>query len=84
MKIKYKILSIIACFTILLSAISITAFAEAPYDYPPYDEIVSDGLSGVTYGTIANYEAYKLEVGSVLPYSFFKSLYLFSSCWQRW
>lgn len=76
MKIKYKILSIIACFTILLSAISITAFAEAPYEYPPYDEIVSDGLSGVTYGTIANYEAYKLEVGSVLPYSFFKSLYL--------
>lgn len=76
MKIKYKILSIFACFTILLSSISISAFAEAPYDYPPYDEIVTDGLSNVTYGTIANYEAYKLQVGSVLPYSFFKNLYL--------
>ena len=76
MKIKFKILSIIACFAILFSAISISAFAEAKYDYPPYDQIVSDGLSGVTYGEIANYAAYKLEVGSVLPYSFFKSLYL--------
>lgn len=76
MKIKYKILSIIACFSILLSSLTLTAFAESSYDYPPYDEIVTDGLSGVTYGEIANYEAYKLEVGSVLPYSFFKSLYL--------
>lgn len=76
MKIKYKILSFISCFTILLSVISFSAFAEAKYDYPPYDQIVTDGLSGVTYGSIANYAAYKLEVGSVLPYSFFKSLYL--------
>ena len=76
MKIKFKIISIIACFAILLTTISISAFAEASYDYPPYDEIVNDGLSGVTYGTIANYAAYKLQVDSVLPYSFFKSLYL--------
>lgn len=76
MNIKYKIISFIACFAILLSVISFSAFAEAPYDYPNYDEIVTDGLSNVTYGTIGNYEAYKLHVGSVLPYSFFKNLLL--------
>lgn len=76
MKIKFKILSIIACFAILLSVISLSVFAEAPYDYPPYDEIVTDGLSNVTYGTIANYESYMVQVGSVIPYSFFKNLFL--------
>ena len=76
MKFKYKILSIIAIFAILLSAISVSAFAEAPYDFPPYDEIVTDGLSNVTYGTVGSYDAYKIQVGSVLPYSFFKNLYL--------
>lgn len=76
MKIKYKILSFISCFTILLSAISFTAFAEAPYDYPPYDDIVTDGLSKVTFGTVGSYEAYKIEVGSVIPYSFFKARFL--------
>lgn len=76
MKFKYKIISFIACFAILLSVISFSAFAEAPYDYPNYDEIVTDGLTNVTYGTIANYEAYKLQVGSVIPYSFLKSKFL--------
>ena len=76
MSLKVKILSFITCFTILLSVISLSAFADAPYDYPNYEEIVTDGLSNVTYGTIANYEAYKVHVGSVLPYTFFKSRYL--------
>ena len=76
MKIKYKILSIIACFSILLSAISISVFAESPYVYPPYDEIVTDGLSNVTFGTVGSYDAYKIQVGSVIPYSFFKARFL--------
>lgn len=76
MKLKYKILSIIACFAILLSSLTLTAFAAAPYDYPPYDEIVTDGLSNVVYGTVGNYEAYKIQVGSVIPYSFFKARFL--------